>query len=88
MVKLIQETEIFKIKPGCSSVEGSKFVNLFAKRSAIMNAGVSLRNYKKRVRKNWSQSKDKTDIFETDENTSVKRNNETIVNSDYASDNM
>ncbi len=88
MVKLIQETEIFKIQPGYNSAEGSEFVNFFAKGSAIINAGVPLKNYKKRVKRNWSQSKDKTDMFEADENAGAKRNNRTTVDSDYGSDNM
>ncbi len=40
MVKLIQETEIFQIQLSHDSVEGSEFVNLFAKRSVIIDAGV------------------------------------------------
>ena len=88
MVKLIQETKVFKIQPGCSSIEGSKFVDLFAKKSAIINAGVLLKNYKKRARGNWSQNKDKIDMFEADENVGVERNNGTTVGFDYRSDNM
>ena len=52
MMKLIQETGVFKIQPGCSSAEGNEFVNLFAKRSVIINTGVPLKNYKKCVRRN------------------------------------
>ncbi len=88
MMKLIQETEVFKIQPGRGSVEGSEFVDLFAKGSGIINAGVPLKNYKKRVRGNQSQSKDGTDIFEADENTGIERNNRTTVDSDYGSNNM
>lgn len=43
---------------------------------------------KKRARGNCSQSKDKIDMFEADENTDAKRNNETTVDSDYGSNNM
>ena len=88
MVKLIQKTKIFKIQPGCGSTKGSKFVDLFEKRYAIMNTGVLLKNYKKRAKKNWSQSKDETDIFEADENVGAEKNNGTIVDFDYESDNM
>ncbi len=52
MVKLIQETEVFKIQSSRGSIEGSDFVDLFAKRSAIMNARVPLKNYKKCAHKN------------------------------------
>lgn len=88
MVKLIQETEVFKIQPNCGSAEGSEFVDLFAKGSAIINARVPLKNYKKRARENWSQSKDGTDMFETNKNAGAKRNNGTTIDSDYESDNM
>lgn len=88
MVKLIQKTEVFKIQPGHGSIEGSEFVDLFTKRSAIMNTRVPLKNYKKRARENWSWSKDETDMFEADENAGVERNNGTIVDPDYGNDNM
>lgn len=54
MVKLIQETEVFKIQPGCGSVEGNKFLDLFVQGFAIMNAGISFKNDKKCIRGNWS----------------------------------
>lgn len=54
MVKLIQETGVFKIQPGCGSVEGNKFLDLCVQRFAIMNAGISFKNNKKRIRGNWS----------------------------------
>lgn len=38
-----------------------------------MNAGLLLKNYKKRAKKNWSQSKDQTDMFEVDENANTKK---------------
>lgn len=70
-------------------MEGSEFVDPFAKGSAIMNTGVPLKNYKKRARGNWGQSKDGSDIFEGDENNAdAKRNDRTTVDSDYGSDNM
>lgn len=87
MIKLIGKTDIFKIQPGYGSPESSEFVNLFLKLSAIMNTKVSLKNDKIHARKNWSQNEDKTDIFEGDENTDVKKKNKTMIDFDYASDN-
>lgn len=37
IIKLIQKTDVFGIQPGCGSPKGSKFVDLFAKSSAITN---------------------------------------------------
>ncbi len=53
-----------------------------------MNTGILLKNYKKYVRGNWSQSKDGTDIFETDKNASAKRNDKIIIDFNYGSDNV
>ncbi len=53
-----------------------------------MNTEVLLKNYKKRVRENWSQSKNGTDIFAADDNAGAKRNDRTIIESDYGSDNI
>ncbi len=88
MVKLIGKTDVFKIQPGRGSPESSEFVDLFAKGSALMNTGVPLKNYKKRAKGNWGQSKDGTDMFEGNENADVKRNNTTTVDSDYDSDDI
>lgn len=56
--------------------------------SAIMNTGVLLKNYKMYVKRNWSQSKDGTDMFEGDKNVNAKKNNRTIVDSDDDSNNI
>ena len=89
MVKLIQKTNIFGIQPGRGSPEGSEFVELFAKGSAIINTGVPLNNYKKCKRGNWDQSKDGSNMFEVDKgNANIKRNNGVTLDSDYDSDNM
>ncbi len=53
-----------------------------------MNTGVSLKNYKKHARGNWGQSKDETDMFEGDENADAEKNNRTMVDSDYDSNDM
>ncbi len=63
-------------------------MDIFAKKSAIINTRVPLKNYKKYDRRNWSQNKNRTDIFETDDNAGVEKNNENIVNFDYSSDNI
>lgn len=73
MIKLIQETKVFKIQSGHSSTKGNEFVDLFAKRSVIINARILPKNYKKCVRRTWSQSKDGTNIFEVDENAGAKK---------------
>lgn len=88
MVKLREETDVFKIQAGYDSSKGSKFVHLFTKSSVFMNTGVSFKNYKMCTRGNQGQSKKETNIFENDENANTKRNNRTIVNSDYDSDNI
>lgn len=63
-------------------------MDLFAKKSTIINAEVLFKNYKKRIKRNQSQNKDKTDIFEANENANIEKNDETIINSDYISNNM
>ena len=63
-------------------------MDLFAKGSAIINTKISFKNYKKRTRRNWSQSKNGTDLFQDDENASAEKNNEIILDSDYHSENM
>lgn len=63
-------------------------MGLFVKRSAIINVGILLKSYKKCIRRNWSQSKDKTNIFEVNKIAGVKNNNRTTINSDYGSDNI
>ena len=63
-------------------------MDLFAKRSAIINTRIPLKNYKKRTRRNWSESKDGTNIFEADKNAGAKKNNGTTIDFDYESDNM
>lgn len=89
IVKLIQETNIFGIQPGRGSLEGSKFMDLFAKGSAIMNTGVPINNYKKRARRNRDQNKDGSNMFEMDKgNANVEKNNGVTLDSDYDSDNM
>ena len=89
MVKLIQETDVFGIQPGRGSLEGSEFVDLFAKSSVIMNTGVPLNNYKKHARGNWDQSKDGFNMFEVNEsNANVERDNGVTLDSDYDNDNM
>lgn len=52
MVKLIRETNIFKIQPNCDSSENTKFIDLFVKNFAFMNSEVLLKNYKIRAREN------------------------------------
>ncbi len=88
MIKLIQKNEIFKIQLSRGNVEGSEFVDLFVKRSLIINARVPLKNYKKYAKGNWSESQYRTDMFEVDENAGTKRNDKTIIDSDYDINNM
>lgn len=73
---------------GRNSSEDSEFIYLFTKGSAFINTGILLKNYKICARGNWSQCKDKTDIFEGNENVDVKKNDRTTVDSDYNSDNI
>lgn len=40
MIKLIRKTDVFKIQPGCGSLDGSEFVDLFAQGSAVINTGI------------------------------------------------
>ena len=82
MVKLIGKTDVFKIQSAHDSSEGSEFVDLFAKGSALVNSKIPLKNYKMRAKRNYDQSKNRTDIFEGDENADAKRNNRTTVDSD------
>lgn len=49
MVKLIQETVIFKIQLSYNIIEDSESINLFIKRSAIINTRILFKNYKKYV---------------------------------------
>lgn len=88
MVNLIRKTDIFKIKPGCSSAKNSKFMDLFEKSSTFINIEELLKNYKICIRENWGQNKDRTNIFEGNENTNVKRNNKTMIDSDYNNNNI
>lgn len=54
-----------------------------------MNTGMSLNNYKKRVRRNWDLNKDRYDIFETDaSNVNVIKNDRLILNFDYDNNNV
>lgn len=46
IIKLFGNTDIFKIQFSCSSLECTKFVDLFVKSFALMNIRESLRNYK------------------------------------------
>lgn len=63
-------------------------MDLFAKKSAIRNAKILFKIYKQHIRGNWSQSKNETNLFEADENANLEKNDETIIDSDYNSDNM
>lgn len=88
MLKLIGETDIFKIQPGRISPEDNEFVDLFAKNSALINTGILLKNYKIHARRIWGKSKDGTDMFGGDENANAKNNDRTIVDSDYNSNDI
>lgn len=52
MVKLIGKTNVFKIQPSYGNLEGSEFVDLFAKSSVFMNTRILLKNYKKCAKRN------------------------------------
>ena len=79
MMKLIQKTKILKIQPDYSGTKGSEFVDLFVKKSTIMNIKVLLKNYMKYAKRNLSQSKDKTNMFEINKNTSIEKKNRTVT---------
>lgn len=53
-----------------------------------MNTRIPLKNSKIYTRENWSSSKNGTDMFEGDENANTERNNRTMVDFDYNSNNM
>lgn len=64
-------------------------VDYFAQSSIIINTRVLLKNYKKYKRRNWGQSKDKSNIFENSKNsTNIKENNRTIIDFSYDSNNL
>lgn len=63
-------------------------MDLFAKSSTLINCRISFKNYKMWTRENWDQSKDRTDMFEDDENANAKKNNRATVDSNYDSNNM
>lgn len=63
-------------------------MNLFAKQFDIINAEILFKNSKKCIGRNQNQNKDETDMFEVDNNANIKKNNETIVDSDYSSNSM
>lgn len=88
MVKLIKKIDIFKIQFGYGSSKDSEFVYLFAKNSAFINIKVLFKNYKMYVRRNKDQSKGGIDIFEDDKNIDTKKNNKTIINFNYDSNNI
>ena len=88
IVKLIEETKVFEIQPSYVNTKGSEFVDLFLKKSAIINVRVLLQNYKNCIRRNWSLNKDRADMFESNKNASTKKNNGITVYSDYNSNNM
>lgn len=79
IVKLIQETDIFKIQSNHGSIESSEFINLFDKGSTIMNAKVSFKNHKKHMRENWDQSKKRSNMFEKDKNSANIKKNDKII---------
>ena len=64
MIKVIQEIIIFKIQSSCDNTKNNEFVDLFTKKSTIINAKVPLKIYKKSIRGNKSQSKYKINILE------------------------
>lgn len=88
MVKLIQKTEVLKIQPGCNSIKSNEFVNLFRKKSVIINTGVPFQNEKKCTKRNRNQNKDEIQKFEANENADVKKNKETTVDFNYSSNNI
>lgn len=64
-------------------------MNLFTKNFAIINAEVSLKNYKKRVRRNYDPNKNRFDMFENNKNNAnVKVNYKTTGDSDYGSNSI
>lgn len=63
-------------------------MDLFVKDSAFINTRIPFKNYKIPTRRNCGQNKDGTNMFGGNEHANAKRNNRTIVDSDYNSNNI